>query len=134
VKNTENINDDVIQLTPYLSTSYIENSVRCTGVYWSLLVYWSVFQFGSSHNWLKSHLSNRSFSVTSGSSSIFILPSSCVVSQGSVLDSILFTIYQVYSLTVSINRNMLTKSLHSFQRLLFILLPYPCSPPYSPFS
>jgi len=48
---------------------------------------------GSSHNWLKAYFSNRSFSVTSGSSSSFILPSTCGVSQGSVLDPILFTIH-----------------------------------------
>ena len=48
---------------------------------------------GSSHNWLKSYLSNRSFSVTSGSISSAILPSPCGVPQGSVLGPILFTVY-----------------------------------------
>jgi len=46
---------------------------------------------GSSHNWLKSYLSNRSFLATSGSSSSFILPSTCGVPQGSTcLRSYLF--------------------------------------------
>jgi len=48
---------------------------------------------GSSYNWLKSYLSNRSFSVTNGSCSSFILPSSCGFPQGSVLGLILFTTY-----------------------------------------
>jgi len=76
---------------------------------------------GWSHNWLKSYLSNRSFSVTSGSFSSFILPSSCGVScgvpQGSVLDFVLYTIYDssIASIVSShgvINSNMLT--IHSF--------------------
>jgi len=72
---------------------------------------------GSSHNWLKSYLSNRSFSVTSGSFFSFILPSSCGVLQGSVLSPIFsqfmsHLLLQLYPLTVSINSNMLT--IHSF--------------------
>jgi len=45
---------------------------------------------GSSHNWLKSYLSNRSFSVTTGSTSSSILSSSCGFPH---LGPILFTFY-----------------------------------------
>jgi len=77
----------------------------------------SVGIMGTSHNWLKSYLSNRSLSVTSDSYSSFILPSSCGVSKTlswvpsfSQFMSQLF--FQLYPLTVSINSNMLT--IHSF--------------------
>jgi len=56
---------------------------------------------GFSHNWLMSYLSNKSFSVTSGSSSNFILSSSCGVPQGSVLHPILFTIMSPIASIVS---------------------------------
>jgi len=45
---------------------------------------------GSSHNWLNSYLSNRFFSVTSGFSSSFKIPSSCGIPQGTVLGPALF--------------------------------------------
>ena len=48
---------------------------------------------GSSHNWLKSYLLNRSFPVTTSSTSSSILSSPCGAAQGSVLGHILFTIY-----------------------------------------
>jgi len=84
---------------------------------------------GSSHNWLKSYPSNRSFSVTSGSTSSSILSSSCGVPQGSVLGPILtqsmsHLLLQLSPLTVSIDSSMLTihNSFSSFPLHLFLVV------------
>jgi len=76
---------------------------------------------GSSHNWLKSYLSNRSFSVTSGSSSSFILPSSCGVPQGSDLAPILFTIY-VSPIASIVSSQGFNQQLYADDTQLFVLL------------
>jgi len=79
----------LLSLSLDLSTAFdtIDHSILLNRLTFSFSI------MGSSHNWLKFYLSNRSFSVTSGSSSCFILPSSCGVPHGSVLGPILFTVY-----------------------------------------
>jgi len=80
-----------------------------------------------SHNWLKSQLSNRSFSVTSGSSSSFILPSSCGFSQGSVLGPILFTIC-VSPIASIVSSHGVNKQQYADDTLIFVFLsPSPLS-------
>jgi len=76
---------------------------------------------GSSHNWLRSYLSNRSFSVTSRSSSSFILPSSCGVSQGSILGPILFTIY-VSPVASTVFSHGVNQRQYAYDTQLFLLL------------
>jgi len=76
---------------------------------------------GSSHNWLMSYLSNRSFSVTSGYSSSIILPSSCRVPQGSVLSPILFTIY-VSPIASIVSYNGVNQQQYADDTQLFVFL------------
>jgi len=84
----------------------------------------SHFQFrrrSFSHNWLKSHLSNRYFSFSSGSSYSFVLPSSCGVPQGSVLGPILSHSRLTYIASIV--------SSHGFNQQKYAddtLLPFPC--------
>jgi hypothetical protein len=76
---------------------------------------------GSSHNWLKSYLSNRSFSVISGSTSSDILPISCGVPQGSVLGPILFTIY-VSPIASIVSSHNVHQQQYAYDTQLFIFL------------
>jgi len=73
----------------------------------------------------KSYLSNRSFSVTSGSSSSFILPSSCGVPQGSVLCPIFFT-FCISPISSIISTHGVNQQQYADDTQLFIFL--------SPFS
>jgi len=75
-----------------LSTSVLHSTQLITAFCLVVLLTSSFSIVSFSHNWIKSYLSNRCFSVTSGSSSSFILPSSCGVPQGSLLGPTLFTI------------------------------------------
>ena len=104
-----------------LSTSVLP-LIPLTMLFFSIVLLRGLGIMDSSNNLLKSYLSNRSFSVTSGSTPSSILSSSCGVPQGSVSDPISFH-NQCLTIASSVSSHGVNQQLYADDAQLFSSFP-----------
>ena len=115
----------IVQLTTGLTChSPLSLSILVLPLVPLTMLFFSIVSFLvlASINWLKSYLSNRSFSVTSGSTSSSILSSSCGVPQGSVLGPILFTLIYVSPIASIVSSHGVNQQQYADDAKLFLFI------------